>query len=57
MTDEFTSLPIANRIGIEWAWLTFALITILSSSGLVVLIFNGEKWRERLGQPQFHKDI
>ncbi|KAF2099237.1 MFS general substrate transporter [Rhizodiscina lignyota] len=53
----FYALPFANRIGIEWAWLTMALITVLASVGIVVLMFRGERWRERLGQPQFHKDI
>jgi hypothetical protein len=25
--------------------------------GVLALIFNGEKWRKKLGPPQFHKDI
>ncbi|KAI2463288.1 major facilitator superfamily domain-containing protein [Annulohypoxylon bovei var. microspora] len=53
----FYALPFANRIGIQWAWITLALITALTSLGIVVLIFKGEQWRKRLGEPQFHKDI
>jgi hypothetical protein len=50
-------LPFANKIGIQYAWLTLALIMALTSIGPVVLIFKGQQWRARLGQPQFHKDI
>lgn len=50
-------LPFANRIGIDWAYITLALITAFTSLGIIVLMFKGEKWRKMLGQPQFHKDI
>ncbi len=51
------SIPFANRIGIEWAWTTFALITAVAFGGIIILMFKGEQWRKRLGQPQFHMDI
>jgi uncharacterized membrane protein YhaH (DUF805 family) len=50
-------IPFASKIGIDWAWITLALIMALTSIGVVVLMFKGEKWRNKLGQPQFHKDI
>jgi hypothetical protein len=50
-------LPFANEITIQWAWVTLALITAVTSLGIVVLMIKGEAWRKRLGQPQFHKDI
>ncbi|KAK3937835.1 major facilitator superfamily domain, general substrate transporter [Diplogelasinospora grovesii] len=53
----FYVLPFAAKIGIQYAWITFALITVLFSLGVVVLMFKGEGWRKKLGQPQFHKDI
>ncbi|KIW90026.1 uncharacterized protein Z519_09456 [Cladophialophora bantiana CBS 173.52] len=53
----FYALPFANEITIQWAWVTLALLTAVTSMGIVVLMFKGEEWRKRLGQPQFHKDI
>ncbi|KAI0889348.1 major facilitator superfamily domain-containing protein [Annulohypoxylon maeteangense] len=53
----FYALPFANRIGVQWAWITLALITALTSIGIIVLMFKGEQWRKRLGKPQFHTDI
>jgi hypothetical protein len=50
-------LPFANRIGIDWAYITLALITACTSLGIIVLMYKGEQWRKMLGQPQFHKDI
>ena len=57
LTYPSCRIPFANSIGIDWAWITLALITALTSLGVVVLMFRGEKWRMKLGQPQFHKDI
>jgi hypothetical protein len=57
LTDDGFRLPFANEIGLEWAWFTLALITAVASVGIVVLMFKGEAWRHKLGQPQFHKDI
>ncbi|OAA63411.1 Major facilitator superfamily domain, general substrate transporter [Niveomyces insectorum RCEF 264] len=53
----FYAIPFANRIGIEWAWITLALITAVTSLSTIVLMVKGEQWRVRLGQPQFHKDL
>ncbi|KAI1089544.1 major facilitator superfamily domain-containing protein [Rostrohypoxylon terebratum] len=53
----FYALPFANRIGVQWAWITLGLIIALTSLSIIVLLFKGEQWRKRLGEPQFHKDI
>ncbi|KAI1460428.1 major facilitator superfamily domain-containing protein [Annulohypoxylon moriforme] len=53
----FYALPFANRIGVQWAWITLALITTLASLGIIVLMLKGEQWRKKLGEPEFHKDI
>jgi MFS family permease len=53
----FYALPFAARVGIDWAWVTLALLCAVSSLGVVALMFRGEKWRKALGQPDFHKDI
>lgn len=53
----FYAINFANEIGIEWAWLTFALITMFTYAGIIVLMWKGEQWRKQLGTPQFHKDI
>lgn len=57
LTQMLCRIPFANEIGIDWAWITLALIMAVTSLGVVVLMFKGEKWRAKLGQPQFHKDI
>lgn len=53
----FYALPFASKVGIDWAWITLALLCALSSLGVVALMFCGEKWRKQMGQPNFHKDI
>jgi hypothetical protein len=58
VADHYVArLPFASKIGIDWAWITLALITAFTSLGVVALMFRGEAWRKKLGQPQFHKDI
>lgn len=59
MVNDISSnrIKFANEVKIEWAWTTFALITVITFPGIIVLMFKGEQWRKALGVPQFHRDI
>jgi hypothetical protein len=50
-------LPLAAKVGIQDAWIIFAMFIVASSLPTILLIFKGEEWRIKMGQPQFHKDI
>ena len=51
------SIPFADRVGVQWAWLTLALTVVAAFCPVVLLMFRGERWRKRLGAPSFHEDI
>ncbi|RFU32211.1 hypothetical protein B7463_g4124, partial [Scytalidium lignicola] len=53
----FYALPLADKVGIQNAWIIFAALILTSFIPTVVLLFKGEEWRKKFGQPQFHKDI
>jgi MFS family permease len=50
----FFALPFAASVGYFWAWFTFAVILLTSFFPIVALMIWGEKWRKRLGEPEFH---
>ncbi|KAK7709690.1 hypothetical protein SLS57_008595 [Botryosphaeria dothidea] len=56
-TVGFYALPFAESVGVQWAWFTFAMIVFAAFSGVVLLMWKGQSWRERLGRPKFHEDI
>ncbi|KAF8069947.1 major facilitator superfamily domain-containing protein [Lyophyllum atratum] len=51
----FFGLPFAERIGYDWAWITFALILFIFWLPILALMRFGERWRERMGPPGFHQ--
>ena len=53
------SLPLAEEIGFQYAWLVFSLINIVFLLPLVVLRIKGEEIRASAWQtpPSFHADI
>ena len=44
-------IPFGTKIGFDWAWLTFALITIVFFIPMVFLMKFGERWRRNLVDP------
>ncbi|KAJ5160603.1 uncharacterized protein N7482_007607 [Penicillium canariense] len=42
---SFYAIPFAERIGIQYAWLTFAIIVVILLIPVVFLKFQGPKWR------------
>ncbi|TFK45023.1 MFS general substrate transporter [Crucibulum laeve] len=54
LTLGFYSIPFGEKIGFEWSFTVFAAICIITFLPIVVLMFNGERWRRTLGEP---KDI
>ena len=53
----FYALPLAEEINVQDAWITFAFVTVAFSLPVIVLIFKGEGWRRRFGQPSWHQDL
>ena len=53
----FYALPLAEEINVQDAWIAFAFITVAFSLPVIALIFKGEGWRRRFGQPDWHKDL
>jgi hypothetical protein len=54
-TVGYYALPFANKSGFDVAWSTFGVIQFIFFIPVVVLMFRGEKWREQLGAPTFHR--
>ncbi|KAI1193310.1 MFS general substrate transporter [Nemania serpens] len=56
---SFYALPLAERIGFQYAWLIFAFINIALLLPLAVLRWKGQRIRESAWQkpPTFHNDI
>ncbi|KAF5355110.1 hypothetical protein D9756_005552 [Leucocoprinus leucothites] len=42
----FYEVPLARKIGYQWAFTAFALFCVIIFSGVVTLVFKGAKWRE-----------
>jgi hypothetical protein len=51
----YFALPFADQVGYFWAWFTFAAVLFVFFFPIAALIVWGEKWRNRLGEPRFHK--
>jgi hypothetical protein len=53
----FYAIPFAEKIGVQNAWITLAMVNFAFALPLVPLFFAGHKWRQRLGEPTFHRDL
>jgi hypothetical protein len=51
----FFALPYADKVGYFWAWFTFAAVVFTFFLPVGALMFYGERWRNRLGVPDFHR--
>ncbi|KAF8847641.1 MFS general substrate transporter [Acephala macrosclerotiorum] len=51
----YFALPFAGEVGYFWAWFTFAAVLFSFFLPIVALMRWGEKWREILGEPRFHR--
>jgi len=49
----FFAVPFGERVGFDWT--TFALDLFLFWFPILGLMLWGEGWRNRLGEPKFHK--
>ena len=56
-TLGFYMLPFAYRTTYGIAWAVLAIIQALLFLGIIALMWRGKVWRERLGTPNFDKDI
>ena len=56
-TLGFYALPFGDKIGFGGAWGTLAAINFVTWIPLVVLIWKGQRIRERQGEPNLHKDL
>ncbi|PFH50454.1 hypothetical protein AMATHDRAFT_60994 [Amanita thiersii Skay4041] len=48
----FYSIPFGREIGFEFSFLVFAAICVAAFLPIVALMFRGERWRKRLGEPK-----
>lgn len=51
----FWAIPFGRAVGYDWAWLTFALLLLTFFVPIVLLMVKGERWRAKLGTPEFHR--
>lgn len=56
-TLAFYCVPFAERTTWGVAWAVFAIIQFVFFSGIVALMWKGRQWRERLGTPDFDRDL
>ncbi|KAF2103119.1 MFS general substrate transporter [Rhizodiscina lignyota] len=56
-TLGFYMIPFAKETTYGVAWSVMALINMSLFAGIILLMFKGEKWRERLGPPNFDRDL
>jgi len=47
----FYSIPFGDRIGFQWSFAVFAALCIVTFLPIVLLMFKGGEWRNRLGDP------
>ena len=50
-------IPFAHATTYGVAWAVMGIIGIVLYAGIALLMWKGKEWRERLGQPNFHKDL
>lgn len=50
-----TPFAVATTYGIAWAVL--AIINAVLFIGIILLMWRGREWREKLGRPNFDKDL
>lgn len=55
-TLGFYMNPFAARTTYGVAWSVLAIIEACLFSGIILLMWRGAQWREKLGPPNFHKD-
>lgn len=56
-TLGFYMIPFAEKTTFGIAWAVVAICGLLLYSGVVVLMFRGRRWREKLGAPSFHRNL
>ena len=52
MTYAFYVVKLCKKIGYQWAFFLFTIFNVLAFIPIVVLMFKGTEWRERLGTPR-----
>ncbi|KAF5366026.1 hypothetical protein D9758_006737 [Tetrapyrgos nigripes] len=52
LTLGFYSIPFGEKVGYQWSFTFFLLLCVVTFLPIVALMFYGEKWRKRLGQPK-----
>ena len=53
----FYMLPFAATTTFGVAWSVMAIIDALLFAGIVLLMWRGRYWREKLGMPDFDRDL
>jgi len=56
-TLAFYAVPFAERTTWGVAWGIFAVIDAVFFLGIILLMWKGKQWRERLGTPKFDRDL
>lgn len=56
-TLGFYMIPWAKETTYGVAWSIIAIIQVVLFLGIIALMLRGRAWRERLGEPNFHKDL
>ena len=51
----YFALPYAAEVGYFWAWFTFAAVLFSFFLPIAALMWWGEEWRMKLGEPRFHR--
>ena len=52
MTYAFYVVKLCQKIGYQWAFLLFTVFNLLAFIPMVILMFKGREWREKLGAPR-----
>jgi hypothetical protein len=52
MTYAFYVVKLCQKIGYQWAFFLFTIFNVLAFIPMVVLMFKGREWREKLGAPR-----
>lgn len=50
-------IPFGERTTFGVAWSVMAIIDAFLFLGIIALMFRGQQWRERLGAPNFDRDL
>ncbi len=56
-TIGFYAISFAEKVGVQNAWITLAMINFAFFPATYSALLQGAAWRKQMGDPKFHRDL